>query len=286
MKLLRYGPKGSEKPGVIDEDGQIRDISKVVKEITPELLAPGALTDLAKTLKTRMAKLPVVSGRPRIGTPLPSFTNLICIGLNFADHAAEAGQPIPPEPIIFFKHSCALVGPNDNVPIPRGSQHTDWECELAVVIGRTARYVKKEDALRYVAGYTICNDVSERNYQIKRSSGQWSKGKSSPGFAPVGPWLVTRDEIKDPQNLKMTLAVNGKLMQNGSTATMIFDVATLVSHLSEFMTLMPGDLISTGTPPGVGSGIKPNPVFLQAGDVMELSIEGLGTQRQKCVATK
>ncbi|MCC7274718.1 MAG: fumarylacetoacetate hydrolase family protein, partial [Alphaproteobacteria bacterium] len=237
-------------------------------------------------VKARMAKLPLVGGRPRIGTPLPSFGNLICIGLNYADHAAEAGQPIPAEPIIFFKHSSALTGPNDTVAIPRGSMHTDWECELAVVIGRTARYVKKQDALRYVAGYTICNDVSERNYQIKRSGGQWSKGKSSPGFAPVGPWLVTRDEIKDPQKLKMTLAVNGKLMQNGSTATMIFDVATLVSHLSEFMTLLPGDLISTGTPPGVGSGIKPNPVFLKAGDVMELSIEGLGTQRQKCVATK
>lgn len=286
MKLLRYGPKGKEKPGVIDGDGRIRDISSIIDDITPEVLAPSALSALTKEVKARMASLPLVSGKPRMGVPVATIPNLICIGLNFADHAAEAGQPIPPEPIIFFKHSSALTGPNDNVPIPRDSKHTDWECELAVIIGRTARYVKKEDALRYVAGYTICNDVSERHYQIKRSSGQWSKGKSSPGFAPVGPWLVTRDEIKDPQNLKMTLDVNGKRMQNGSSSTMIFDVATLVSHLSEFMTLLPGDLISTGTPPGVGSGIKPNPVFLREGDVMDVAIEGLGSQQQKCAATK
>ncbi len=286
MKLVRFGAKGKEKPGIIDDDGKLRDISKVVKDITPELLSPAGLADLAKKLKTRMAKLPKVAGKPRMGVPLAGIPNIICIGLNYADHAAEAGQPIPAEPIVFFKHSTALTGPNDVVPIPRGSKHTDWECELGVVIGRTARYVKKEDALRYVAGYTIVNDVSERNYQIKRSGGQWSKGKSSPGFAPVGPWLVTRDEVKDPQKLKMTLDVNGKRMQNGSTATMIFDVKTLVSHLSEFMTLLPGDIISTGTPPGVGSGIKPEPVFLKVGDVMDVAIEGLGAQKQKCVVTK
>ncbi len=286
MKLLRYGPKGKEKPGVVDEDGRIRDISSIIDDITPDVLAPSALSALTKDVKAKMASLPLVSGKPRMGVPVAGIPNLICIGLNFADHAAEAGQPIPPEPIIFFKHSGALTGPNDNVPIPRDSQHTDWECELAVIIGRTARYVKKEDALKYVAGYTICNDVSERHYQIKRSSGQWSKGKSSPGFAPVGPWLVTRDEIKDPQKLKMTLDVNGKRMQNGSSSTMIFDVATLVSHLSEFMTLLPGDLISTGTPPGVGSGMKPKPIYLREGDVMDVAIEGLGAQRQNVVATK
>jgi len=286
MKLLRYGPKGKEKPGIVDEDGAIRDISRIVKDITPDLLGPGGLRDLQKAVNARMAKLPVVRGRPRLGVPWNGIPNVICIGLNYADHAAEAGQPIPDEPIMFFKHSSAIAGPNDAVPIPRGSKHTDWECELGVVIGRQARYVKKEDALRYVAGYTIVNDVSERAFQIKRSGGQWSKGKSSPGFAPIGPWLVTRDEIKDPQRLKMTLDVNGKRRQDGSTATMIFDVATLVSHLSEFMILYPGDVISTGTPPGVGSGIKPNPVFLNVGDVMEVSIEGLGTQTQKCVATK
>lgn len=286
MKYLRYGPKGKEKPGVVDADGRIRDISSIVDDLTPELLGPTQLAALGKEVKAKLETLPLVSGKPRLGVPLARIPNLICIGLNFADHAAEAGQPIPAEPIIFFKHSCALTGPNDNVPIPRGSEHTDWECELAVIIGRTARYVSKEDALKYVAGYTICNDVSERHYQIKRSAGQWSKGKSSPGFAPVGPWLVTKDEIPDPQNLKMTLDVNGKRMQDGSSKTMIFDVATLVSHLSEFMTLMPGDLISTGTPPGVGSGIKPKPVFLRVGDTMDVAIEGLGSQHQKCVETK
>ncbi|MGE0724887.1 MAG: fumarylacetoacetate hydrolase family protein [Alphaproteobacteria bacterium] len=286
MKLVRYGAKGKEKPGIIDDEGKLRDISKLVKDITPELLSPAALSDLAKKVKARMAKLPKVSGKPRMGVPLAGIPNIICIGLNYADHAAEAGQPVPTNPIVFFKHSSSLTGPNDPVPVPRESKHMDWECELGVVIGRTARYVKKQDALRYVAGYTIVNDVSERNYQMHKGGGQWSKGKSSPGFAPIGPWLVTRDEVKDPQKLGMTLDVNGRRFQNGSTATMIFDVATLVSDLSSYMTLLPGDVISTGTPPGVGSGVKPEPIFLKVGDTMELAIDGLGTQKQKCVATK
>ena len=282
MKLVRYGAKGKEKPGLIDKEGKLRDLSGVINDITPEQLAPAALAKLAK-LDT--AKLPLVRGKKRFGVPLNGVRKFLAIGLNYSDHAAEAGMPIPKEPILFFKADTSLSGPNDDVMLPQGSKKSDWEVELGVVIGKKARYVSKKDALKHVAGYCVVNDVSERAYQIERG-GTWDKGKGCDTFGPVGPWLVTTDEIKDPQNLDMWLNVNGKRFQTGNTKTMVFDVATIISYVSEFMTLMPGDVITTGTPPGVGMGVKPKPRFLKAGDVMTLGLQGLGEQSQKVVAFK
>ena len=282
MKLVRYGAKGKEKPGLIDKEGKLRDLSGVINDITPEQLAPAALAKLAK-LDT--AKLPLVRGKKRFGVPLNGVRKFLAIGLNYSDHAAEAGMPIPKEPILFFKADTSLSGPNDDVMLPQGSKKSDWEVELGVVIGKKARYVSKKDALKHVAGYCVVNDVSERAYQIERG-GTWDKGKGCDTFGPVGPWLVTTDEIKDPQNLDMWLNVNGKRFQTGNTKTMVFDVATIISYVSEFMTLMPGDVITTGTPPGVGMGVKPKPRFLKAGDVMTLGLQGLGEQCQKVVAFK
>ena len=282
MKLVRYGAKGKEKPGLIDKEGKLRDLSGVINDITPEQLAPAALAKLAK-LDT--AKLPLVKGKKRFGVPLNGVRKFLAIGLNYSDHAAEAGMPIPKEPILFFKADTSLSGPNDDVMLPQGSKKSDWEVELGVVIGKKARYVSKKDALKHVAGYCVVNDVSERAYQIERG-GTWDKGKGCDTFGPVGPWLVTTDEIKDPQNLDMWLDVNGKRFQTGNTKTMVFDVATIISYVSEFMTLMPGDVITTGTPPGVGMGVKPKPRFLKAGDVMTLGLQGLGEQTQKVVAFK
>jgi 2,4-diketo-3-deoxy-L-fuconate hydrolase len=282
MKLVRYGAKGKEKPGLIDQDGKLRDLSKVVKDITPEQLSKTALAKLAK-LDT--AKLPLVKGKPRFGVPFTGVGKFLAIGLNYSDHAAEAGMPIPKEPIMFFKADTSLSGPNDKVMLPQGSKKSDWEVELGIVIGKKARYVTKKDALKHVAGYCVVNDVSEREYQLERG-GTWDKGKGCDTFGPVGPWLVTADEIKDPQKLDMWLDVNGKRFQTGNTKTMIFDAATIISYVSEFMTLMPGDIITTGTPPGVGMGVKPKPRFLKAGDVMTLGIQGLGEQRQEVVAFK
>ncbi|HYM31887.1 MAG TPA: fumarylacetoacetate hydrolase family protein [Candidatus Cybelea sp.] len=281
MKLLRYGRPGQEKPGLVDEDGRIRDLSKIIKDITPDTLAPG---QLAKLKKVKIDKLPKVSGKPRIGVPIKGIRKYVAIGLNYADHAKEAGMQIPAEPIVFLKATTCIVGPNDTVMLPKGSKKGDWEVELGVVIGRTARYVDEAKALDYVAGYCTCNDVSEREFQLERG-GQWVKGKSADTFGPIGPWLVTKDEIKDPQKLRLWLDLNGKRVQNGSTATMIFGVAHLVSYVSRFMTLEPGDVITTGTPPGVGSGMKPQ-VFLKPGDVMRLGVDGLGEQMQRVVAHK
>jgi len=282
MKLVRYGAKGKEKPGLIDKEGKLRDLSGVIADITPEQLAPAALAKLAK-LDT--AKLPLVKGKKRFGVPLNGVRKFLAIGLNYSDHAAEAGMPIPKEPILFFKADTSLNGPNDDVMLPQGSKKSDWEVELGVVIGKRARYVSKKDALKHVAGYCVVNDVSEREYQIERG-GTWDKGKGCDTFGPVGPWLVTTDEIKDPQNLDMWLDVNGKRFQTGNTRTMVFDVATIISYVSEFMTLMPGDVVTTGTPPGVGMGVKPKARFLKAGDVMTLGLQGLGEQTQKVVAFK
>ena len=282
MKLVRYGAKGKEKPGLIDKEGKLRDLSGVISDITPDQLAPAALARLAK-LDT--AKLPLVKGKKRFGVPLNGVRKFLAIGLNYSDHAAEAGMPIPKEPILFFKADTSLNGPNDDVMLPQGSKKSDWEVELGVVIGKRARYVSKKDALKHVAGYCVVNDVSEREYQIERG-GTWDKGKGCDTFGPVGPWLVTTDEIKDPQNLDMWLDVNGKRFQTGNTRTMVFDVATIISYVSEFMTLNPGDVITTGTPPGVGMGVKPKPRFLKAGDVMTLGLQGLGEQTQKVVAFK
>ena len=282
MKLVRYGAKGKEKPGLIDKEGKLRDLSKVLKDITPEHFTSAALSKLSK-LDT--SKLPLVKGKPRFGVPFSGVGKFLAIGLNYSDHAEEAGMPIPKEPIIFFKADTSLSGPNDKVMLPQGSKKSDWEVELGIVIGKKARYVTKKDALKHVVGYCVINDVSEREYQLERG-GTWDKGKGCDTFGPVGPWLVTRDEIKDPQNLDMWLDVNGKRFQSGNTKTMIFDAATIVSYVSEFMTLMPGDIITTGTPPGVGMGVKPKPRFLKAGDVMTLGIEGLGEQRQEVVPFK
>ena len=282
MKLVRYGAKGKEKPGLIDKEGKLRDLSGVISDITPDQLAPAALARLAK-LDT--AKLPLVKGKKRFGVPLNGVRKFLAIGLNYSDHAAEAGMPIPKEPSLFFKADTSLNGPNDDVMLPQGSKKSDWEVELGVVIGKRARYVSKKDALKHVAGYCVVNDVSEREYQIERG-GTWDKGKGCDTFGPVGPWLVTTDEIKDPQNLDMWLDVNGKRFQTGNTRTMVFDVATIISSVSEFMTLNPGDVITTGTPPGVGMGVKPKPRFLKAGDVMTLGLQGLGEQTQKVVAFK
>lgn len=279
MKLVRYGAIGQEKPGLIDKSGQLRDLSAQVKDLAGEAFSPASLAKLAAL---DPASLPAVSGKPRIGSPVGGLPKFIAIGLNYTDHAAEVGMPIPAEPIIFMKANNSLCGPNDAVEKPRGSTKLDWECEIAIIIGTRAKYVSEADALNYVAGYAVCNDVSERNFQLERL-GQWTKGKSHDTFGPLGPWLVTKDEIPNVQKLSMWLDVNGKRCQTGSTATMIFGVAKIVSYVSEFMTLLPGDIITTGTPPGVGSGMKPQK-FLNVGDVVTLGIEGLGEQRQEIIA--
>ncbi len=282
MKLLRYGPKGQEKPGMLDAGGAIRDLSGVIADLRGEALSPAGLARLAAL---DPASLPPVSGTPRLGPPVAGMTNFVCIGLNYADHAAETGSPIPKEPIVFLKSLGALSGPNDDVVIPRGSVKTDWEVEFAIVIGRRAKYVSEDEALDHVAGYAICNDVSEREWQAERG-GTWDKGKGFDSFGPLGPWLVTRDEIADPQDLAMFTEVDGVRMQDGSTRTMIFGVKRLISYVSQCITLHPGDVISTGTPPGVGLGKKPAPVFLKAGQTMRLGIAGLGEQVQKVVASE
>jgi 2-keto-4-pentenoate hydratase/2-oxohepta-3-ene-1,7-dioic acid hydratase in catechol pathway len=281
MKLVRYGNPGKEKPGLIDAAGKLRDLSAVVKDIGPDQLSDAAL---AKLLKLKTDKLPLVRGKPRMGCPVNGVGKFIAIGLNYSDHAAESGMPIPKEPIVFTKAISCIQGPDDNVMLPKGSVKGDWEVELAVVIGTKARYVSQKDALNFVAGYCVSNDVSEREFQLERGS-QWDKGKGCDTFGPLGPWLVTRDEITNPQKLAMWLDLNGQRMQTGNTKTMIFSVAKIVSHLSQFMTLMPGDVVITGTPPGVGLGHKP-PLYLKKGDVMTLGIEGLGEQRQLVVPFK
>jgi 2-keto-4-pentenoate hydratase/2-oxohepta-3-ene-1,7-dioic acid hydratase in catechol pathway len=278
MRLLRHGRSGAEKPGVLDAEGRIRDLSGHVDDITPAVLAPDRLRRLAGL---DLSSLPRVEGNPRLGPPIAGVPNLVCIGLNYADHARETNSPIPEAPIVFMKHTGSIIGPTDQVKIPRGASKTDWEGELGVVIGTRASYVDEARAMDHVAGYTIVNDVSERDFQFHGGGNQWIKGKSPDTFAPVGPWLVTKDEIPDPQNLALWLEVDDHRYQDGSTRTMIFSVAHLVSHCSRYMTLLPGDVISTGTPPGVGAGVKPNPVFLKAGNVMRLGIEGLGEQRQE-----
>ncbi|MDT8330037.1 fumarylacetoacetate hydrolase family protein [Roseomonas gilardii] len=281
MKLLRYGPAGAEKPGLLDGTGTLRDLSGVVSDLAGEALSAEGLARLAAL---DAASLPAVPGSPRLGPPVAGTRNFLAIGLNYADHAAETGAPIPKEPIMFLKSLGSLQGPNDEVVIPRGSVKTDWEVELAIVIGSRAKNVALDAALDHVAGYTICNDVSEREWQIERG-GTWDKGKGADTFGPVGPWLVTKDEIADPQNLALWLEVDGQRMQDGSTRTMIFDVRKIVSYASQFITLHPGDIITTGTPPGVGMGRKP-PVFLRAGQSMRLGIEGLGEQVQQVVAAE
>ena len=278
MRLVRHGRSGAEKPGLLDSEGRIRDLSGHIDDITPALLADGGLSRLGGLDPT---SLPRVEGEARLGPPIAGVPNLVCIGLNYADHARETNSPIPEVPIVFMKHTGSIIGPNDQVRIPRGASKTDWEVELGVVIGKRASYVDESDAMAHVVGYCIVNDVSERDFQFHGGGNQWIKGKSPDTFAPIGPWLVTTDEIPDPQNLAMWLEVDGHRYQNGSTRTMIFGVAHLVSHLSRYMTLLPGDVISTGTPPGVGAGVKPNPVFLKPGNVMRLGIEGLGEQRQE-----
>ncbi|PUB09539.1 fumarylacetoacetate hydrolase family protein [Yoonia sediminilitoris] len=278
MKLLRFGPKGQERPGLLDADGQLRDLSAHVSDIA----GPDLSDAIATAASIDPATLPVVEGTPRIGPCVGNVGKFICVGLNYSDHAAESGMDVPPEPIIFFKATSAICGPHDDVEIPRTSKATDWEVELAVVIGKTAKYVSEDDAMDHVAGYCVVNDVSERDFQIKRH-GQWVKGKSADTFGPTGPWLVTRDEVSDPQNLDMYLEVNGHRYQDGNTCTMVYGVAHLVSYISQFMSLQPGDIISTGTPPGVGMGQNPR-LYLKPGDVMELGIEGLGVQRQRTVA--
>jgi 2-keto-4-pentenoate hydratase/2-oxohepta-3-ene-1,7-dioic acid hydratase in catechol pathway len=277
MKLVRFGPTGAEKPGLLDAAGQLRDLSGHIADITGATLDDASIAKLQALDPT---SLPLVTNGQRIGPCVGNIGKFLCIGLNYSDHAAETGAKIPEHPILFFKANSAIVGAYDDVVMPRGSEQTDWEVELGVVIGKTTKYVSKEDALGHVAGYCIVNDVSERHFQANLT-GQWTKGKSCDTFGPTGPWLVTRDEVEDPQNLNMSLDVNGKRMQTGNTATMIFTVAEIIEHLSQLFTLHPGDVITTGTPPGVGLGIKPTPVFLKKGDVMELSIEGLGQQRQK-----
>jgi 2-keto-4-pentenoate hydratase/2-oxohepta-3-ene-1,7-dioic acid hydratase in catechol pathway len=279
VKLLRYGPAGAEKPGLLDGDGMIRDLSAQVADIDGAALAPAKLEELA-ALDT--SSLPAVSGKPRLGPPVTGVGKLLCIGLNYRDHAKETGAPIPDEPILFMKATTAINGPNDDVMLPRGSVKVDWETELGIVIGSHARYVDEAHALDYVAGYCVVNDVSERHFQLE-GTGQWVKGKSADTFAPFGPYLVTRDEVPDPQDLHLWLEVDGKRYQDGSTRTMIFSVAHLVSYVSRYMTLEPGDIIPTGTPPGVGMGQKP-PVFLKAGNVIRMGIDGLGELQQKVIA--
>jgi 2-keto-4-pentenoate hydratase/2-oxohepta-3-ene-1,7-dioic acid hydratase in catechol pathway len=279
MKLLRYGPSGHEKPGLLDADGRIRDLSSIVSNIDSGVLAPSRLAHLRKF---DAAKLPLVRGTPRLGVPYTGIGKFIAIGLNYSDHAAESGLPVPAEPIVFMKATTCITGPNDGIVLPKGSTKTDWEVELGVVIGSRAQYVEKDEALRYVAGYCVVNDLSERNFQLERGS-QWDKGKGCDTFGPIGPYLVTTDSVADPQNLEMWLDVNGERRQRGNTKTMVFGVAHLVSYVSQFMTLMPGDILTTGTPPGVGMGMKP-PQFLKAGDTVTLGIEGLGEQRQRVTA--
>jgi 2-keto-4-pentenoate hydratase/2-oxohepta-3-ene-1,7-dioic acid hydratase in catechol pathway len=282
MKLVRFGPPGREKPGIIDQDGKLRDLSRIVKDVAGDALSPAGL---AKIKKAKLARLPLVKGKPRLGPCVGGTRQFIGIGLNYSDHAAEAGMPIPKEPILFSKAPTCICGPNDDTIIPKDSSKLDWEVELAIVIGRHAKYIASEkEALNHVAGYCVCNDVSERFFQIERS-GQWMKGKGCENFGPVGPWLVTRDEIKNPQNLDMWLDVNGERRQSGNTRTMIFGAAHIVWYCSQFFALEPGDIITTGTPPGVGLGMKP-PQFLKAGDTVRLGIAGLGAQTQKVVPFK
>ena len=277
MKLLRYGPRGAEKPGILDGEGRIRDLSGIVGDIAGEVLV-----HLDRLAALDPETLPLVEGNPRLGACVGGTGKFMCIGLNYADHAAESGLKVPPEPVLFLKANSAICGPDDPIIIPRGSVKTDWEVELAVVIGKPAKYVTEAEAMDHVAGYCVVNDVSERSYQAERA-GQWTKGKSCDNFGQTGPWLVTKDEVPDPQALDMWLTVDGQTMQQGSTRTMVYGVAFLVSYLSQFFTLHPGDIISTGTPPGVGLGMKP-PRYLKPGEVVELGIEGLGRQRQLCVA--
>jgi 2,4-didehydro-3-deoxy-L-rhamnonate hydrolase len=281
MKLCRYGKNGFEKPGMIDSEGRVRDLSKIVENIGPNELSPRGLERLAKI---KPESLTVVGNGPRLGVPFVGIGKFVAIGLNYSDHAKEAGMAIPSEPIVFMKATTCISGPNDDVIQPKNSTRLDWEVELGIVIGSKAQYVDEKDALDYVAGYCVVNDVSERAFQL--ATGQWDKGKGFDTAGPIGPWLVTTDEIRDPQNLDMFLDVNGKRMQSGNTKTMIFGCAKIVSHVSQYMTLLPGDVICTGTPPGVGMGVKPNPVFLKPGDVMTLGIQGLGEQKQKVVAYK
>lgn len=279
MKLIRYGESKQEKPGIVDSDGRIRDLSGVISDVDGSTITESGL---ARLRSLDISTLPVVEGNPRVGPCVGNIGKFVCIGLNYSDHAAESGLPEPSEPVVFNKWTSAIVGPNDDVAIPRGSKKTDWEVELGVVIGKEARYISKEDALSHVAGYCVINDVSEREYQTERG-GTWDKGKGCDTFGPIGPWLVTADEVPDPQALNLWLEVDGKRYQDGTTAKMIFDVATIISYLSNFMSLQPGDVISTGTPPGVGMGVKPEPVYLKAGQTMRLGIEGLGEQTQKVV---
>ncbi|NRA19241.1 MAG: fumarylacetoacetate hydrolase family protein [Oceanospirillaceae bacterium] len=279
MKLVRYGVAGSEKPGLIDANGTLRDLSAHVTDISAADISPASLQRIAAIDPT---SLPQVSGDPRLGPCVAGTGKFICIGLNYSDHAEETGMQVPSEPVIFMKATSAIIGPNDDVIIPRGSQKSDWEVELGVVIGKKAKYIDEADALDYVAGYCVINDLSERAFQTERQ-GQWTKGKSCDTFGPTGPWLVTTDEISDPANLNMWLKVNGETMQNGSTKTMVYGVAHIISYLSQFMSLQPGDIISTGTPPGVGMGMNPQ-CWLKAGDVIELGIDGLGTQKQQVTA--
>lgn len=280
MKLLRFGPRGHEKPGLLDATGTIRDLSGVVDDIAGNVLSDASL---ARLRELDPSKLPAVRGQPRIGPCVGRVGKFVCIGLNYADHAAESGLPVPSEPVVFNKWTSAICGPNDNIEIPRDSVKTDWEVELGVVIGKAAKYIDEADALDYVAGYCVINDVSEREWQIERG-GQWDKGKGFDTFGPLGPWLVTRDEVPDPQALDLWLEVDGHRYQNGNTRTMVFGVAQLVAYLSRCMSLQPGDVISTGTPPGVGLGIKPNPVYLKPGQTMRLGIAGLGEQLQRTVS--
>lgn len=281
MKLLRYGAKGKEKPGLLDKDGRIRDLSGIVADINGDTIGPKGL---ARLRKIKPESLPLARGNPRIGPCVANSQKFIAIGLNYSDHAAESNLAVPPEPVLFTKHVSCISGPNDDVTIPPKSKKSDWEVELGVIIGTRAKNIKKKDALAHVAGYCTINDLSEREFQIERA-GQWTKGKSYDTFGPIGPWLVTSDEVKDPQKLKLWLELNGKRVQDGSTATMVFGVAHIVAYLSEFFTLMPGDIITTGTPPGVGMGMKPQR-FLKPGDVMRIGIEGLGVQQQKVVRDK
>ena len=276
MKLMRYGPKGAEKPGLIDADGAVRDLSGVLPDITGATLGKDGLATLAAL---DIASLPVVANPGRIAPPWKGVGKFLCVGLNYADHAAESGMAVPPEPVLFMKATSAIIGAHDAVVMPRDSRKSDWEVELGVVIGTTARYVSEAEALSHVAGYCVVNDLSEREYQLERG-GQWDKGKGCDTFGPIGPWLVTSDEVADPQNLGLWLEVNGKRVQDGNTRTMVFGVANLVSYISRFMTLYPGDIISTGTPPGVGMGQKPSAVYLKPGDTMRLGISGLGEQKQ------
>jgi len=282
MKLVRYGPAGKEKPGLVDADGKLRDLSKKVKDIDGASLAPA---ELAKLRKLDVKRLPLVKGKPRFGPCVATPSKFVAIGLNYVDHAKETGSPIPENPIVFFKSQTCIVGANDNVMVPKDSTQLDWEVEIAFVMGRAARHVAVKDALKYVAGYCVVDDISERDFQLKKSASQWNKGKGCDTFGPLGPWLVTTDEIKDVQNLDMWLDVNGVRKQTGNTKTMIFTIAQLVADVSKYMTLLPGDVITTGTPPGVGMGMKPQQ-WLKPGDVITLGIEGLGEQKQKVVPFK